>query len=79
VGISNIRPVRFTVTFCDQHALDNVERMLNSDFIGLGKTYGLGNPRALVLRPFQDMYETARVTLEELRDHGALTFVEEFI
>jgi len=79
VGVSNIRPVRFTVTFIAQRAEEDVAGMLRSDFIGLGKVYQASDPRVLVLRPFSNMYDVARETLEELREVGALTFVEEFL
>jgi len=71
--------VRFTVTFIAQRAEEDVAGMLRSDFIGLGKVYQASDPRVLVLRPFSNMYDVARETLEELREVGALTFVEEFL
>ena len=79
MGISTIRPVRYTVTFTGEHALKDVETMLTSNFIGLGKTYRVSE-RVLILRPFPDVsLSDARETLEELRGVGALTFVEDFL
>jgi hypothetical protein len=78
MGVTNIRPVWFTVTFCDEHALENVDGMLTTDFMGIGKTYRLDNPHTVSLRPFPELYEVAIATLEEMREFGILTFVEKF-
>ena len=71
--------MRFTVTFSDRYADRNVDGMLGTDFISLGEVYQAQDSRVLVLRPFPKMYEVAKSTLEELREVGALTFVEEFL
>jgi hypothetical protein len=79
VGVSNIRPVRFTVTFNDRYADRNVDGMLRTNFIGLGEVYQGQDARVVVLRPFPKMYDATKSTLEELREVGALSFVEEFL
>ena len=69
---------RFVVTFRDQYALKNVEMLLKTDFIGLGKTYGGKDPRVLFLYPFPHITEVVlKQTLDELQAVGALTYVEE--
>ena len=66
------------MTFCDRHAAKNVHGMLSTDFMGLGKTYRIDDPNVVVLRPFRDRYETAIATLEEMKERGILTFVQQF-
>jgi len=69
---------RFTITFCGQDALEHVQRMLNSDFVGLGKTYGGTDPRVVFLYPFPQISETLiKETLDELQSVGAITYVED--
>ena len=52
--------------------------MLESDFMGWGKTYRGKDRNVLVLAPFPDApYEKVKATLDELRTGGALTYVEE--
>jgi hypothetical protein len=71
-------PRRFIVTFCDQHALENVQRMLTSNFIGLGKVYGGADPNVLFLYPFPQISDAdIKETLDELQGVGALTYVED--
>jgi hypothetical protein len=78
VGISNARPVWFTVTFADSFPADLLDGMFNTNFVGLGEIYRQDNPRILVLKPFRNSYGVALETLEELQSHGALTFVQHF-
>ena len=78
MGITNVRPVRFTITFSDDFPLERVDGMLESDFMGIGKTYRANHPRVVILKPFRDAYEVALATLNELKEHGALTFVQHF-
>jgi len=69
---------RFVVTFRDQYALRNVDGLLNTDFIGLGKTYCGRDPKVLFLYPFPHISDVVlKQTLDELAAVGALTYVEE--
>jgi hypothetical protein len=71
-------PRRFIVTFQDQHALENVQRMLRSNFVGLGKTLCGTDPRVVFLYPFPQISDAViKETLDELQSVGALTYVED--
>jgi hypothetical protein len=69
---------RFIVTFHDQHALENVQRMLTSNFIGLGKAYSANDPNVVFLYPFPQISDAdIKETLDELQSVGALTYDED--
>jgi hypothetical protein len=72
------RPVRFTITFSKDFPAERVDGMLESDFMGWGKTYRGKDRNVLVLSPFPDApYEKVKATLDELTAGGALTYVEQ--
>lgn len=69
---------RIVVTYRDEHALANVQQMLDSEFMGLGKVYCGEDPRVLFLHPFPHIDDAVvRETLNELQSVGALTYAEE--
>jgi hypothetical protein len=69
---------RFVITFQDQHARDNVDGMLESNFIGLGETYRGKDSKVLYLHPFPHITDAVlKETLDELKAVGALTYTEE--
>lgn len=69
---------RFVVTYVDQRALKNVEGMLDSEFMGLGKVHCGKDPTVLFLYPFPHITDAmVKETLDELQSVGALTYVEE--
>jgi len=59
--------------------MELVEGMLETDFMGWGKTYSGSNPRVLFLYPFpKASYEDVKCTLDELQSGGAITYVEDW-
>lgn len=72
------QPRRFVVTYRDEHALDNVQEMLKSEFMGLGRVYCGEDPKVVFLHPFPHVADAVlRETLDELQSVGALTYAEE--
>lgn len=59
--------------------MKSVDLARQSNFISFGKVFSTDNPRVLLLYPDSDLPEDVLTeTLNELRDGGALTYVEEF-
>jgi hypothetical protein len=69
--------VVFTVTFANHFDMDTVDSLLKSGFISSGDAHRLDNPRVVRLRIYQQKYLETKVLLDELRDRGDLTYVEE--
>jgi hypothetical protein len=70
---------RIVVTFEEKFPTEMVEGMLESDFMGLGKTYAGNDRRVLFLYPFPNVsYAVVKETLDELRAGGELTYVEDY-
>jgi hypothetical protein len=69
---------RFVVTFQEEFPMELIQGMLESNFMGLGKTFSGKDPRILFLYPFPDVANTVlKSTLDELQTGGDLTYVEE--
>jgi hypothetical protein len=66
------------VTFKDQVPPELVAEMLTTGFVGLCKSVQAGaGPRILVLRPTKGEYAAVKAQLEELKNEGGLTYVEQ--
>lgn len=52
--------------------------MLETDFMGMGKTYCGKDPRVIFLHPFPHVSnEVVKETLDELQAGGELTYIED--
>jgi len=73
-----MKPRRLIVTFKEQYPSELVDGMLESNFMGLGKTYSGKDPRTLFLYPFPEVSERVlRETLDEMQAAGELTYIED--
>jgi hypothetical protein len=54
-----------------------VDRIWETDFVGLGTTYRRDDPRVLYLIPTSQQYPDLRAQLEQMEREGALSFIEE--
>jgi hypothetical protein len=71
-------PIRFTITFTDQLEMELLDSFVENGFLGYGDVCRLDSPRVMCLRPYRSsQYLAVKSTLDELRDGGALTYVED--
>jgi hypothetical protein len=70
-------PAVFKVTFKEHFPLEVVNRIWETDFVGLGTAYRRGDPRLLYVIPTSQNYPDLRKQLEQMQRDGALSFTEE--
>jgi hypothetical protein len=69
--------MRIKVTFKEHFAVELVEMMCETEFVGLSPTRRGKDPRVVYLQPSVEQYGDLKAQLAELEREGALSFVEE--
>jgi hypothetical protein len=75
--LSELSNVVFEVTFTDQFSTQMLDDFFATGFLRAGEVRRTTNPRVMRLHMFRQEYLATKSFLDELRDGGGLTYIEE--